>query len=146
MPSRTSATSAAGEASLEVVGEDLIGALQDERSLAATYLLGMEDAIALPVADHQQARAATDAAIAEARTALDDHADQVGDAYAPALEAAAGLADTRAVVDGTPDAERTIEQAAANDVFDQYTTVIDAVFAADGSATSRRTTPRSSRV
>jgi nitrate/nitrite sensing protein len=123
---------------LAAVRDDLIPALQDERSLAASYLLGYDEVLDLPVEDHGQARRATDEAIAGARADLDDDAAaDVADAYAPALDATTGLAAVRASVDEVPEAERTIAATAtADEVFARYTAVIDGLVAADESSAS----------
>ena len=118
-----------GVARFDVGQGDLIAALQDERNLAVTHMLGFEGALALPVSNNDDARARTDEALAEFRARLDEQTAVVADAYAPASEGLAGLADLRERVDAVPVADRSVRNTdLAQTVFEEYSTHIDALF------------------
>jgi signal transduction histidine kinase len=77
----------------------LLSRLEDERNAAGVYLLGAEDAFALPVEDNAEARAATDQAIADFREQVQSLGGEVEEAYGPALEATSGLGELRNRID-----------------------------------------------
>jgi Nitrate and nitrite sensing len=118
-----------GVTPLDVGQYDLITALQDERNLAATYMLGFGDVLALPVSDNDDARARTDEAMADPRARIDEQTGVVADAYAPASEGLAGLADLRAQVDAVPVGDPSARNAdLAQTVFEEYSAHTRALF------------------
>jgi hypothetical protein len=100
----------------------LVMALQDERNLATSRLLGIEDAIALPVTDTAQARSATDAAAAAFEAFVTGSAD--GAAYQPGLDALDALGVMRSDIDAYR-GPRTLDNIdTAQDVFDRYAAIV----------------------
>ena len=100
----------------------LVDALQDERSLAATTLMGLEEAIALPVTDTAQARSDTDAAVAAFVAASPDEA-----AHQPGLDSLGTLAELRRDIDADA-GPRTLDNVdTAQDVFDRYAGIVGAL-------------------
>lgn len=77
----------------------LLAALQAEALVGSSSVVGVDPGEGLPVADNQEARDATDAAIEEFR----DHITRVGgatqEAYEPVVAQLDGLADVRAEID-----------------------------------------------
>lgn len=82
---------------LVVAPRDLVVALESEREMATTTLLGLEAAIVLPVTDNEQARSGTDAAVA-AFQRLVGGSPEAG-AYQPGLDALAALDQLRGDID-----------------------------------------------
>jgi hypothetical protein len=100
----------------------LVVALQNERNQATSRLLGIEDAIALPVNDVIEARTATDAAIL-AFEALLDSPEQA--AYDSGLVSLEGLEQLRRDIDADP-GPRSLENIAASQrAFDRYAAMVD---------------------
>jgi hypothetical protein len=116
-----------GVTALDVGQHDLIAALQDERDLTATSMLGFEDVLALPVGDSDDARARTDEALADLRARIHEQTGVVADAYAPASEGLAGLADLRARVDAVPGGDPSARLDLARMVLEEYSTHIRAL-------------------
>ena len=96
------ATSAIGPPSL-------LSRIEDERNAAAIQLLGLGDAVALPVEDNAEARANTDASLETLAEDLNDRSDAVADAYAEPLAAMSELDAIRAEIDANagPSTRRT---------------------------------------
>jgi hypothetical protein len=110
----------------------LFNALQDERNRATVDLVDMGDLIPLPVATNADARARTDAAIADFQQLVGTHGEQVRAAYAPALAELDGLGELRADVDANPGPHRIdTNYAAADETFSRYTTMVDALLDAN---------------
>ncbi len=101
---------------------DVITAVQDERNQATIWLLGMEDALEIPVADAATARGRTDAAVAGLQALAD--ADPAGAAYGPALDALDGLAVLRGDVDADDGPRDMSNTGPSEEVFDRYGQVI----------------------
>jgi phage tail protein X len=100
----------------------LVTSLQDERNLATSRLLGIEDTIALPVTDTAQARSATDAAVAELAAYVAASPDGV--AYQPGLDALDTLGELRSNVDAYA-GPRTLDSIdAAREVFGRYAGIV----------------------
>jgi hypothetical protein len=104
---------------------DVIAALQGERALAATSLLGSVDTMDLPFASMDEAAAATDAAIADAR-AGGGSTSAVLERALPGLEP--DLPDLRARVTGPGSISRIDE---VEDIDAGYAAAIDALVDAD---------------
>lgn len=116
----------------------LVDALRNERALAANRLLGIEDAIALPVTDTARARAETDSAIAsfeaDVSSSVDDTSPRgerpAGDAdvetaYRSGIEGLDTLAELRRDIDAHA-GPRTLDNVdAAQDVFDRYAAIVE---------------------
>jgi hypothetical protein len=97
----------------------LVDALHAERSLATTTLMGIEDAIVLPVTDPAQARRDTDAAIAVFVAASPDEA-----AHQTGLDGLGILDELRRDIDADT-GPRTLDNVdAAQDVFDRYAGIV----------------------
>lgn len=107
----------------------LIGALQDERNLALTAMLGLDGALPLEVDDPDAARRATDAAGTVLHHAISGQRDQLRGDYAAALESLTSLADLRARVDAAAATPGPANREAAHEVFAGYTTMVAALFA-----------------
>jgi Nitrate and nitrite sensing len=100
----------------------LVMALQDERNLATSRLLGIEDAIALPVTETAQARRATDAAAAAFEAFVAAAPD--GAAYRPGLDALGTLGELRSNVDADAGPRDLNNIDAAQEVFDRYAAIV----------------------
>jgi Nitrate and nitrite sensing len=100
----------------------LVVALQDERNLATTTLIGIEAAIALPVTDTARARSDTDAAVAAFDAFIAASPD--GAAYQPALDALAALGDLRSDIDADAGPRDLNNADAAQEVFDRYAEIV----------------------
>jgi hypothetical protein len=111
-----------GPVAMVTVPRALVMALQDERNLATSRLLGIEDAIALPVTETAQARSATDAAAAAFEAFVAGSA--AGEAYQPGLDALDALGDLRSDVDADR-GPRTLDNIdTAQEVFDRYAAIV----------------------
>lgn len=100
----------------------VVEALQAERNLAVTTLLGFEGAIEMPVSDTVQARSEADATIISFAAFVSG--DPEGAAYRAGLDALAALGDLRRDIDAYA-GPRTLDGArAAQDVFDRYAGMI----------------------
>jgi hypothetical protein len=100
----------------------LVDALQDERSLAATTLMGIEEAIALPVTDTAQARSDTDAAVAAFAAFVAASPD--GAAYQPGLDGLGALDELRRDIDSDAGARTLDNVDTAQDVVDRYAGIV----------------------
>jgi hypothetical protein len=108
-----------------------VEALSVESSVTGTEMLGMTDAMAMPVADRDEARAQADAAIEGLVAAVEDHEDQAGP-YAPALDALDGVAALREEADGLAGPGGFANIDASQSLADRYAEVVDTVEAATG--------------
>lgn len=128
-----------GEADLAAVTAPraLVDALRYERDFAANTLLGIEDAIALPVRDTAQARADTDIAIAsfdaEVASASDAQPERGQDAggdadveasYRPGSEGLGALAELRQDIDAYAGPRDLNNIGTADRVFDRYAAIV----------------------
>lgn len=100
----------------------VVTALQAERDLATTTLIGAEDAIARPEADPARARGATDAAVAAFEASVSASPD--GAAYQPALDALDTLGELRGTVDADTGPRNVTNVDAAEAVFDRYAGIV----------------------
>ena len=100
----------------------LIVALQDERNLATSRLVGIEDALAMPVTDTEEARSVTDAAVA----AFDAFAgaSTSGAAYEPVLDALDSLAELRGDVDAFTGPRTLDNLALSQEVWERYSAIV----------------------
>ncbi|MDD9372088.1 MAG: nitrate- and nitrite sensing domain-containing protein, partial [Acidimicrobiales bacterium] len=104
--------------------------LENERNAAAVYLLGAEDAFALPVEDNAAARTATDAAVATFRSEVESRGGAIESAYRPALDQLETLGALRDEVDAAT--VRNLENIDAVSVnFDGYSAAMDPLFEAN---------------
>ena len=103
------ATSATGPAGI-------VSALQNERNLQGARAIGADKQVDLPVKTAPEATAATDKAITDFRSSLDNLDPQAADAYLPALAAIErGIGDIRKTADtlgATPSLDAAHQQAA----------------------------------
>ncbi|HET9608518.1 MAG TPA: nitrate- and nitrite sensing domain-containing protein, partial [Acidimicrobiales bacterium] len=121
---------ALAEASIGPVS--LLSILENERNAAGVYLLGAEDAFALPVTDNAEARAETDSTLADFRAEVESQGGEIEAAYRPAIEAMGRIAELRAEVDAVPDADRGLGNiVAVRENFGGYTEVMDPFFEAN---------------
>ena len=100
----------------------LVAALQDERNLAWNTLIGIEDAIQLPVADEEQARRATDAAVATFEAFVAASPD--GAVYRPGRDGLGALGELRRDIDADTGPRDFGNVVAAQDVFDRYVGIV----------------------
>jgi hypothetical protein len=112
----------------------LVGALQDERTYAATYLLGIENAIEQPVDSIDEATAATDEALAAFRSDVAGRGGDLADAYGPVLsgidDPLTGLRESVGAVTGP----RSLNQnEATQPIYAGYMTIIDELLGAGDS-------------
>lgn len=112
---------------LMAMADDLEQALLEERVVANATILGQEQVIDLPAENNDEARAATDAALADYERAVADQDDEVRPRLDAALDALGGLAALRTDVDSQPSPGNLAGTELAQDVFDRYGEVIDAV-------------------
>jgi hypothetical protein len=113
-----------GSVGLVTAPSAVVLALQNERTVATSWLLGIEDALEMPVADNGQARHDTDAAIADLETfaASPDRA-----AYRPALDALGALEELRSEIDAQAGARSLANSDVAGDVFARYAALVGGV-------------------
>jgi Nitrate and nitrite sensing len=106
----------------------LVVALQDERNLATSRLMGIEDAIALPVTKTAQARSATDAAVATFEAFVATSPD--GAAYRPGLDALGTLGELRRNIDAYAGPRNLNNIDTAQEVFDRYAEIVSGLLGA----------------
>ncbi len=110
----------------------LLSALETERNVAGVYLLDAADAISLSVDNNPEARALVNDALSGFRSEVQGRGGEIEQAYAPALEQMGSLESLRADVDAAPDGSRSLENVdAASQIFNRYTEIMDAMFAAN---------------
>jgi signal transduction histidine kinase len=106
----------------------LLTSLQDERSWAAVELIGQGGQVTVAVEGYDETRRRTDEALAGFQELLENSGEETREAYAPALEALAGLETLRQRIDAN-DAERSILNAAFGDeMFASYGQMIEPFF------------------
>ena len=109
----------------------VINTLQNERNFASLWLLGFDKAVEVPVESFDEAKQATDAAIASFRADVERKGGDAAATYGPALEALDGLAELRQQVDtfeGTRDRQNTD---ASDPNFVGYTEIVSGLFDAN---------------
>lgn len=109
-------------------------AVFSERAFAGAYTIGQERSFMLQAESNAEARRATDRAIRQFTTQL-ERDDDLRATYRPALEALEGLDEVRAAVDRVEDTDRTIGNTEASVIFDDYTTITDALGDAQATVT-----------
>lgn len=115
-----------GEADLAAVttSRALVEALADERGLAAATLLGVEEAVALPLTT-AQARSETDAAAASFEAFVATSPD--GAAHQSGLDGLGSLAALRRDIDADTGPRDVANNGTAQAVFDRYTAIVGAL-------------------
>jgi hypothetical protein len=103
----------------------LVDALQQERALATSRLLGIENVITLPETDVVQARAVTDAAADAFRELV--ASSQEAAVYAPAVAALDDLGPLRGDVDADAAPGDLGNIDTSQEVFDRYAAMVDAI-------------------
>lgn len=100
----------------------LVVALQNERALAAAELVGIDEALALPVTDTGRAWRATDVAVDDFRAFVAASPEAAG--YRSATVALADLGELRADVDADAGPRDLSNVAAAQEAFDRYAAIL----------------------
>lgn len=117
------------EASLGPHG--LLNRLEDERNVAAINLLGLAEAVELPVENDIEARSGTDAALDRLRVDIDRIGGSAARSYAPVFDELGRLDDLRREVDAF-DGPRSLASAdGVAPFFDRYSDTMGLVFAAN---------------
>ncbi|HKA83847.1 MAG TPA: nitrate- and nitrite sensing domain-containing protein, partial [Acidimicrobiales bacterium] len=109
----------------------LINTLQNERNYASLWLLGFEGAVQLPIKSYDEAKQATDAAIADFRADIESKGGEVVETYGPALESLDGLAELRDQVDTYKGARDRFNTDTSDPNFLGYTEIIAGLFDAN---------------
>lgn len=130
------ASESADDASAHAVlaSRDVITALNDERTVAAVGILGVET-VEPRAADNTEGRRLTDEALAGFRSTVADLAEDVGSPYRSALDAAGDLGSLRDEIDNHPGPASISEMEYADGIFDRYGEVIDLLIEADRTVT-----------
>jgi signal transduction histidine kinase len=113
----------------------LITAIQNERNFAASWILGFEGALQLPVETFAEAKAATDAAADTFRADIERKGGEAEGTYAPAFEALDGLAEVRATVDNLEGDRGTGNIDISDPLFQGYTDIVTGLFDANSQVT-----------
>jgi signal transduction histidine kinase len=113
----------------------LIAAIQNERNFAASWILGFEGALQLPVETFAEAKAATDAAADTFRADIERKGGEAEGTYAPAFEALDGLAEVRATVDNLEGERGTGNIDISDPLFQGYTDIVTGLFDANSQVT-----------
>ena len=106
----------------------LVVHLQDERNLASIDLIGLADGVDLGVASTEARAALTDPAAVEFREEMDSHGAALSGVFDPAWEAYEGLGALRDDIDAYNGPKDTTNEQFADEVFQRYTTIIEAFF------------------
>ena len=106
----------------------LILNLQEERNRASIDLIGMGDAVDLPTATNEEARALTDESLAELQRLVAGAGEEVQAAYAASFDGLAELEDLRRDIDAWDGPTDLTNVTFANEVYSRYTTAIEALF------------------
>jgi hypothetical protein len=114
---------------LMTASDELTAALRDERITASTTLVGQEQLVDLPAADNAEARRATDEAVAAYEAMAAEQDETVRSQLDGAFGALDGRQDLRSEIDSQAAGDAS-QYAYANDVFDRYGEIIDAVSSA----------------
>jgi hypothetical protein len=111
----------------------VVDSLQDERNFASSSMIGVEDAVALPVDTFAEATGRTDDALRAFRTEVGRAGGRTAGAFGPELDRIDGRIDAlRAEVDGlTGPRGLNGEVDKAQSLFEDYTSLIDDLLAAD---------------
>jgi signal transduction histidine kinase len=115
--------------------DGLFNALQDERNRAASFLVGLgPEILQLPCEDNQACRAETDQALTRFQDQIESGSSAIREAYGTAFAELDALGETRQFVDDDPephDINSNLDD--AEQVFITYSTMIDALLAAQNS-------------
>ncbi|HYZ98009.1 MAG TPA: nitrate- and nitrite sensing domain-containing protein, partial [Acidimicrobiales bacterium] len=110
----------------------LLSRLEDERNAAGVWMLGAEEDFALPVEDNAEARAATDASVAEFRSQVLGLGGDVEEAYAPALDGLdQQLGEVRDQIEAFDQDRNLGNIEVASETFDAYTALMNPFFEAN---------------
>ncbi|MGH9217340.1 MAG: nitrate- and nitrite sensing domain-containing protein, partial [Acidimicrobiales bacterium] len=109
----------------------IINSLQNERNYASLWLLGFEDTVQVPVESFDEAKQATDAAIAGFRADIESKGGEVAETYGPALEALDGLTELRQQVDTYEGDRNTLNTDTSDPNFMGYTEIVAGLFDAN---------------
>jgi signal transduction histidine kinase len=118
-------------AEISVGPASVLSRLEDERNAAAVYLLGAQDAFALPIEDNAAARAATDDALATFESAVESRGGDIEGAYRPALDATVGLTELRDRIDSFSGKRDFSNIDATAETFDAYSELMTPLFDAN---------------
>jgi signal transduction histidine kinase len=105
--------------------------LELERNIAATYILGSEDLVALSVENKEEAWANTDVSVEDFRSAVQDRGGFVAETYAPVIEALGGLEDLRRQTAEYDGPRELASNPVAREIFDGYSAIMDVVYDAN---------------
>ena len=109
---------------------DLLNSLQNERNYAATYILGAENVLVLPVDSMDAATAATDQALSAMRSYVERQGGDVADAYGPTLDGiVASLAELRQLVSAFTGERNQSQTAVTEPLYLGYTAFVDDLLA-----------------
>jgi hypothetical protein len=110
-------------------------ALQNERNRAAANLIGFgQEALQLPVATNEEARAETDDSLAKFEELIRSQGGDILDTYSTAFEKLEEVEQLRVDVDAVPEphtADDPADAAVADEVFVRYTQIIDELLQAN---------------
>jgi hypothetical protein len=109
----------------------LITSLQNERNYASLWLLGFEGAVELPVENFDEAKQATDDAIAGFRADIESKGSEVEETYASALDTLDGLTELRQQVDTYEGKRDTSNTGTSDPNFVGYTEMVAGLFDAN---------------
>lgn len=105
---------------------DLLNSLQDERNYASVYILGFENALAMPVDSMEEATAATDEALAAFRSEVERQGGDLADTYQQMLDGIDDpLADLRQTVADYTGPRSQNQTAVSEPIYLGYTTLIE---------------------
>ena len=120
----------------------LLSTLENERNAAAVYLLDAVDAFALPVEDNAEARADTDASVADLRNQVASLGGPVETAYQGALDRLGELEDVRAEIDAFSGQRGLSNIGPVADYFNRYTALDGRPLRGQQARRPRRRRPR----
>ncbi|HEY8546420.1 MAG TPA: ATP-binding protein [Acidimicrobiales bacterium] len=103
----------------------LMSALQDERNWAVVDLIGQSGAVTLRVTGYEETRRLTDEAILAFRRDVTEKGGAVAEAYGPAIEGLADLAELRAQIDAFTGPRDLTNNDFADVVFSRYAALIE---------------------
>ncbi|HEY6697491.1 MAG TPA: nitrate- and nitrite sensing domain-containing protein, partial [Acidimicrobiales bacterium] len=109
----------------------LITSLQNERNFASLWLLGFEGTVELPVENFDEAKQATDDAIAGFRADIESKGSEVEETYASALDTLDGLTELRQQVDTYEGKRDTSNTGTSDPNFVGYTEMVAGLFDAN---------------
>ena len=112
--------------------DGLVGALQMEGQLATASIVGLQNAINLPVTENAEARRLTDEALSEFREQTEARGGTTLEAYRPALDRLDELAEVRDLADAyTGPRDLASGVTAANELLSRYVGLTSEFFEAD---------------